>query len=219
MKNQLISVIKRLVLSLLLLWLVSDALLAQKTWEDEGVRITRLDTLIDGFEALRGSFIIENSSTYEVMNRILDVDGYDWVEGESTSKMLLVNPADSSFTFDFFVRIPWLFIKKTGRVRVNVYAQGETLHTRSTQIKDYEWDEDYDQVDFYSAQWKLEKHGHRDVRVTYLGVYQDQKMIINLNGLIINRIRKRLNSTFQNLRALTSDQPLPARELDWPVTR
>lgn len=210
---------KRLLITTVILLAVCNALPAQKTWVDDGVSITRLDTLIDGYEALRGTFTIENSSIYEVMNRILDVDGYDWVEGESTSKMLHVDQADSSFTFDFFVRIPWLFIKKTGRVKVNVFHKDETLYTRSEQVKDYKWDEAYDQVDFYSAQWKLQKLGHHDVKVTYLGVYQDQKMIINLNGLIINRIRKRLNSTFHNLKELTSGKKSPASALLWPATK
>ena len=209
---------KRFLFSLIYLFTAFNILWAQKTWVDEGVSITRLDTL-EGYESLRGAFMIENSSIYEVMNRILDVDGYDWVEGESTSKMLLVDEADSSFTFDFFVRIPWLFIKKTGRVKVDVFHKGETLYTRSTLLKDYERDEDYDLVDFYSAQWKLEKEGRSDVKVTYLGVYQDQKMIINLNGLIINRIRKRLNSTFQNLRELTSNMETPANDLRWPKAK
>lgn len=206
---------QRLLFSVFLLFMGSQALFAQKTWKDDGVTITRLDTLLDGYESLRGAFVIENSSVYEVMNRILDVDGYDWVEGESTSKMLLVDPSDSSFTFDFFVRIPWLFIKKTGRVKVRVFQEGQSLYTRSKQIKEYDRDEDYDLVDFYSAQWKLQQTGD-DVKVTYLGVYQDQKMLININGLIINRIRKRLNGTFQNLRELTSGKELPASELNWP---
>lgn len=206
---------KRLLISVCLLLISNNILHAQKTWVDDGVSITRLDTLIDGYESLRGAFTVENSSIYEVMNRILDVDAYDWVEGESRSKMLLVDPVDSSFTFDFFVHIPWLFIKKTGRVKVNVYYENETLYTRSTQIREYERDEDYDPVDFYSAQWKLQKQGN-NVKVTYLGVYQDQKMIINLNGFIINRIRKRLNGTFHNLRKLTSERRLPASVLLWP---
>ena len=207
---------KRILLIVILLSSAAPNLWGQKIWVDEGVSITRLDTLIEGFEALRGAFLIENSSTYEVMNRILDVDAYDWVEGESTSKMLHVDQTDSSFTFDFFVRIPWLFIKKTGRVKVNVFSKGQTLFTRSEQIRDYEWDDAYDQVDFYSAQWKLQQQGPH-VKVTYLGVYQDQKMIINLNGLIISRIRKRLNSTFQNLRKITTGRTSPATSLQWPA--
>lgn len=189
---------------------------AQKTWVDEGVSITRLDTLGDGYESLRGAFVIENSSIYEVMNLILDVDGYDWVEGESKSKMLLVDQMDSSFTFDFFVNIPWLFVKKTGRVKVDVHYENETLFTKSHQIKEYERDEDYDLVDFYSAQWKLQELGENDVKVTYLGVYQDQKMIININGIIINRIRKRLNATFHNLRTRASGKINPTSALSWP---
>lgn len=190
---------------------------AQKTWVDEGVSITKLDTLGNGYESLRGTFTIENSSIYEVMNLILDVDGYDWVEGESKSKMLLVDKADSSFTFDFFVNIPWLFIKRTGRVKVDVHYKDGTLYTKSHQIREYERDEAYDLVDFYSAQWKLKKHGNH-VKVTYLGVYQDQKMLININGIIINRIRKRLNGTFQNLRARASEKPKPVGSLIWPKT-
>lgn len=189
---------------------------AQKTWVDEGVSITKLDTLGDGYESLRGAFTIENSSIYEVMNLILDVDGYDWVEGESKSKMLLVDKADSSFTFDFFVNIPWLFIKRTGRVKVDVHYKDETLYTKSRQIREYERDEAYDLVDFYSAQWKLQQQGNH-VKVTYLGVYQDQKMLININGIIINRIRKRLNGTFQNLRARASEIVNPIDVLAWPL--
>lgn len=194
-------------------------MLAQKTWVDGGVSITKLDTLGDGYESLRGSFVIENSSIYEVMNLILDVDGYDWVEGESKSKMLLVDPIDSSFTFDFFVNIPWLFVKKTGRVKVDVRYENETFFTKSHQIKQYDRDEDYDLVDFYSAQWKLQKSCKHDVKVTYLGVYQDQKMIININGIIINRIRKRLNATFHNLRARASGKVKPSEILSWPGMR
>lgn len=190
---------------------------AQKTWVDDGVTITKLDTLADGYEALRGSFIIENTSIYEVMNLILDVDGYEWVEGESRSKMLLVDAADSSFTFDFFVDIPWLFVKKTGRVRVDVNYKDGAFFTKSTQIKEYDRNEDYDLVDFYSAQWKLEKLKGNHVKVTYLGVYQDVKMVVNINGIIINRIRKRLNSTFHNLIELTANSQTPARRLVWPV--
>lgn len=206
------------VLLSVLLWLGFYSLgFAQKSWVDEGVTITKLDTLGDGYQSLRGTFIIENSSIYEVMNLILDVDGYDWVEGESKSKMLSVNQMDSSFTFDFFVRIPWLFVKKTGRVKVDVRYKDKTFLTKSTQIRDYERDEDYDLVDFYSAQWKLEEYRGKDVRVTYLGVYQDQKMLININGIILNRIRKRLNSTFHNLIARTSQRAHPDRVLVWPV--
>lgn len=202
---------------LIVLFLATDCnfILAQKTWVDEGVSITRLDTLGEGYESLRGAFTIENSSIYEVMNLILDVDGYDWVEGESKSKMLLVDEADSSFTFDFFVNIPWLFVKKTGRVKVDVHYSNETFFTKSHQIKQYDRDEDYDLVDFYSAQWKLQKSGP-DVKVTYLGVYQDQKMIININGIILNRIRKRLNGTFHNLRARASGKVNPTLALSWP---
>ena len=208
---------KRLLSSLFLLLAASQVLQAQKTWIDDGVTITKLDTLMEGYESLRGFFIIENTSIYEVMNRILDVDAYDWVEAESTSKMLLVDPADSSFTFDFFVNIPILFIKKTGRVKVQVTYRDGVFYTRSTQIKDYDRDEDYDLVDYYSAQWKLQPRGD-DVQVTYLGVYQDQKMLININWIIINRIRKRLNGTFHNLRDLTSEKESPARVLYWPKT-
>lgn len=188
---------------------------AQQSWTDNGVTITKLDTLGDGYEALRGSFTIKNTSVHEVMNLILDVDGYHWVEGESKSKMLLVNAADSSFTFDFFVNIPWLFVKKTGRARVDVWFENDTFFTKSTQLKDYERDESYDMVDFYSAQWKLQKHG-KGVKVTYLGVYQDVKMLININTIIINRIRKRLNGTFQNLIELTANKQKPASGLVWP---
>lgn len=206
-------------LFIVLLWFCFlDLTIAQKTWVDDGVTITRLDTLGEGYESLRGSFVIENSSIYEVMNLILDVDGYDWVEGESKSKMLFVNQSDSSFTFDFFVRIPWLFVKKTGRVKVDVHYKNETLYTKSTQIRAYDRDEDYDMVDFYSAQWRLRKHGKSDVKVTYLGVYQDQKMIININGIILNRIRKRLNGTFHNLIARASGKSNPVRLLKWPNT-
>lgn len=208
---------KRFLLTVLIYTTSCYCMLAQKTWVDEGVSITRLDTLGEGYESLRGAFTIENSSIYEVMNLILDVDGYDWVEGESKSKMLLVDEADSSFTFDFFVNIPWLFIKKTGRVKVDVHYSNETFFTKSHQIKQYERDEDYDLVDFYSAQWKLQKSGP-DVKVTYLGVYQDQKMIININGIILNRIRKRLNGTFHNLKARASKNAQPASSLSWPAT-
>ncbi len=209
---------KRLVLITLLCTSCFNFLQAQKKWVDDGVSITKLDTLAAGYEALRGSFVIENTSIYEVMNLVLDVDGYDWVEGESKSKMLLVDEADSSFTFDFFVNIPWLFVKKTGRVKVDVHYKDETLYTKSHQIREYERDEEYDLVDFYSAQWKLQQVG-QDVQVTYLGVYQDQKMIININGIIINRIRKRLNGTFQNLRVRASAKPSPINSLIWPSTR
>ncbi|MBO3697578.1 hypothetical protein [Roseivirga sp. E12] len=208
----------RFVFAILLCCAFCSLVQAQKTWVDEGVTITKLDTLADGYEALRGSFIIENSSIYEVMNLILDVDGYDWVEGESKSKMLLVDEADSSFTFDFFVRIPWLFVKKTGRVKVDVHYKDETLYTKSHQIREYDRDEDYDLVDFYSAQWRLQKHEENDVKVTYLGVYQDQKMLININGIIINRIRKRLNGTFHNLMVRASEKNTPAGLLIWPKT-
>ncbi len=205
----------RFLLTILLCTLCFGLVKAQKTWIDEGVSITRLDTLGEGYESLRGSFTIENSSIYEVMNLILDVDGYDWVEGESKSKMLLVDEADSSFTFDFFVNIPWLFVKKTGRVKVDVHYKNETFFTKSHQIKQYDRDEDYDLVDFYSAQWKLQKSGP-DVKVTYLGVYQDQKMIININGIILNRIRKRLNGTFHNLIVRASGKVNPTHALSWP---
>lgn len=208
---------KRLVLIVLLCAVFCNLMLAQKTWEDDGVSITKLDTLSEGYQSLRGSFVIENTSIYEVMNLILDVDGYDWVEGESKSKMLSVDERDSSFTFDFFVNIPWLFVKKTGRVKVDVHYKDETLYTKSHQIREYNRDEDYDLVDFYSAQWKLQKLGANDVQVTYLGVYQDQKMIININGIIINRIRKRLNSTFHNLKARTSEKANPVNALTWPL--
>ncbi|NVK42531.1 MAG: hypothetical protein HWE39_14920 [Oceanospirillaceae bacterium] len=189
---------------------------AQKVWEDDGVTITKLDTLADGYEALRGSFVIENTSIYEVMNLILDVDGYEWVEGESRSEMLLVDAADSSFTFDFFVDIPWLFVKKTGRVRVDINYKDGAFFTKSTQIKEYDRNEDYDLVDFYSAQWKLEQLDQRHVKVTYLGIYQDVKMVVNINGIIINRIRKRLNSTFHNLIDLASNKSQPINILIWP---
>lgn len=189
---------------------------AQKIWEDDGVTIVKLDTLSDGFAALKGDFIIPNSSIYEVMNLILNVNGYDWVEGESTSKMLAVNPADSSFTFDFFVNIPWLFVKSTGRVHVEVtYADG-VLSTQSTQIKDYEKEEGYDEVDFYSARWQLSGINEKDVAVKYLGVYKDVDMLIDLNSIIISRIRKRLNATFHNLIERSANKPIPATALSWP---
>jgi|GEM_PF-1041492 len=195
--------------------LMSHTLLAQKTWEDDGISITKLDTL-EGYEALRGTFTIKNSSIHEVMNRILDVDNYDWVEGESTSKMLKVEESESSFTFDFFVDIPWLFIKKTGRARVDIHSTPDGFVASSKQIKDYKSDERYDVVDFYSAEWGLQKSGEKDVKVTYLGVYQDQKMLLNLNSIIINKIRKRLNGTFQNLREIASNKVQPASVLSWP---
>jgi len=210
---------KPVLLSVLLSLSFCNLGFAQKTWVDEGVTITKLDTLGNGYQSLRGTFVIENSSIYEVMNLILDVDGYDWVEGESKSKMLSVNQMDSSFTFDFFVRIPWLFVKKTGRVKVDVRYKDKTFLTKSTQIKDYERAEDYDLVDFYSAQWKLEEFRGKDVKVTYLGVYQDQKMLININGIILNRIRKRLNSTFHNLISIASEKVDPDDALIWPLTK
>ena len=123
---------------------------------------------------------------------------------------------DSSFIFDFFVDIPWLFVKKTGRVKVDVYYKNGAFHTRSTQIRDYDRNEDYDLVDFYSAQWKLKKHGANNVKVTYLGVYQDQKMVINLNSIIISRIRKRLNGTLYNLKVRASEKTNPVLALSWP---
>ena len=195
--------------------LLSNVLKGQKSWVDDGVIITKLDTLADGFEALKGNFVIQNSSIHEVMNMIINVDGYDWVEGESTSKMLDVQPADSSFTFDFFVNIPWLFVKTTGRVKVDVKYDDGVLSTRSKQLKDYEMKEGYDQVDFYSAQWQLEEDNN-DVKVTYLGVYKDVDMLINLNNIIISRIRKRLNGTFQNLIERSSNSNRPADKLVWP---
>jgi len=210
---------KRLVLAILLCTTCFNFIQAQKTWVDEGVSITKLDTLGDGYESLRGAFIIEKSSIYEVMNLILDVDGYDWVEGESKSKMLLVDQSDSSFTFDFFVNIPWLFVKKTGRVKVDIYHKDDTFYTKPTQVRAYDRDEDYDLVDFYSAQWKLQKLGANDVKVTYLGVYQDQKMVININSIIISRIRKRLNGTFHNLKARATEKVKPANALSWPTMR
>ncbi len=208
---------KRFVLTILLYITCFNFVNAQKRWVDEGVSITKLDTLGDGYESLRGAFIIKNSSIYEVMNLILDVDGYDWVEGESKSKMLLVDQSDSSFTFDFFVNIPWLFVKKTGRVKVDIYHEDDTFYTKSTQIRAYDRDEDYDLVDFYSAQWKLQKLGENDVKVTYLGVYQDQKMVININSIIISRIRKRLNGTFHNLKDRATEKASPANALSWPT--
>jgi hypothetical protein len=197
--------------------LLTQIAFAQKTWEDRGISITQLDTLSDGYKSLRAAFIIENSSIYEVMNLILDVDGYDWVEGESKSKMLLIDQPDSSFTFDFFVDIPWLFVKKTGRVKVDVSYDNETFRTKSTQIREYNRNEDYDLVDFYSAQWTLRKHGNNSVKVGYLGVYQDQKMVINLNSIIIGRIRKRLNGTLYNLKVRAAEINKPAQSLSWPI--
>jgi hypothetical protein len=202
--------------TLFVLLFITQIGFSQKTWQEKGISITQLDTLSDGYKSLRASFIIENSSIYEVMNLILDVDGYDWVEGESKSKMLFIDKADSSFTFDFFVDIPWLFVKKTGRVKVDVSFEDEIFYTRSTQIRDYDRDKDYDLVDFYSAQWKLQKHGENHVKVGYLGVYQDQKMIINLNSIIIGRIRKRLSGTLYNLKVRTSEKAKPAQVLTWP---
>jgi hypothetical protein len=202
--------------TLIALLIFTHLAFSQKTWEEKGISITQLDTLSDGYKSLRASFIIENSSIYEVMNLILDVDGYDWVEGESKSKMLLIDQGDSSFTFDFFVDIPWLFVKKTGRVKVDVRFEDEIFHTRSTQIREYNRNEDYELVDFYSAQWRLQKHGDNHVKVGYLGVYQDQKMIINLNSIIISRIRKRLNGTLYNLKVRASEKAKPAQTLAWP---
>jgi hypothetical protein len=202
---------------MLLCTTLSGLLKAQKTWVNKGISITKLDTLADGYEALRGTFTIENTSIYEVMNLILDVDNYDWVEGPSVSKMLLVDKVDSSFTFDFFVNIPWLFVKKTGRVKVDVHFKNDTFYTKSYQIKDYDRNEDYDLVDFYSAQWKLEKLNTRDVKVTYLGVYQDQKMLININRIIIGQIRRRLSGTFYNLKVRTAEITNPVKELSWPT--
>ncbi len=196
---------------------LSFGLHAQKTWEDDGVTITKLDTLReDGFQALRGSFVVENTNVFEIMNLIIDVNGYDWVEGESKSEMLFTSQKDTSFTFDFFVDIPLLFLKKTGRARVDINYQDGVFSTKSTQLKDYEAREGYDIVDFYSAQWRLEPTDQNDVKVTYLGVYQDVKMLINLNSLIINRIRRRLNGTFHNLIALTSNKEVPVDQIVWP---
>jgi hypothetical protein len=189
---------------------------SQKTWEEKGISITQLDTLEEGYKSLRAGFIIENSSVYEVMNLILNVDGYDWVEGESKSKMHLVDHLDSSFTFDFFVDIPWLFVKKTGRVKVDVSFENETFRTVSSQIREYDRNEDYELVDFYSAQWSLQRHGEHHVKVGYLGVYQDQKMVINLNSIIISRIRKRLNGTLHNLKVRAAKKNKPAQSLAWP---
>lgn len=208
---------RKLLLLLLLCAICSGLLKAQKTWVNKGISVTKLDTLGDGFESLRGSFTIENTSIYEVMNLILDVDGYDWVEGGSVSKMLLVDEADSSFTFDFFINIPWLFVKRTGRVKVDVHFKDDTFYTKSYQLRNYERNEEYDLVDFYSAQWKLQKLGTNDVKVTYLGVYQDQKMLININGIIINQIRKRLSGTFYNLKVKTAETVNPIDHLSWPI--
>jgi hypothetical protein len=202
--------------TLFVLLFITQIAFSQKTWVEKGISITQLDTLSDGYKSLRASFIIENSSIYEVMNLILDVDGYDWVEGESKSKMLFIDKADSSFTFDFFVDIPWLFVKKTGRVKVDVSLENDIFHTKSTQIREYDRNEDYDLVDFYSAQWKLQKYGNNHVKVVYLGVYQDQKMIINLNSIIISRIRKRLSGTLYNLKVRASEKAKPAQSLAWP---
>jgi hypothetical protein len=202
--------------ALFVLLFLNQISFSQKTWEEKGISITQLDTLTEGYKSLRAAFIIENSSIYEVMNLILDVDGYDWVEGESKSKMLLIDQGDSSFTFDFFVDIPWLFVKKTGRVKVDVSFENEIFRTKSTQIRAYDRNEDYDLVDFYSAEWKMQKHGDNHVKVGYLGVYQDQKMIINLNSIIISRIRKRLNGTLYNLKVRASEKAKPALSLTWP---
>ena len=51
---------KRLIIITLLCSTCFNFLQAQKTWVDKGISITQLDTLGDGYEALRGSFIIEN---------------------------------------------------------------------------------------------------------------------------------------------------------------
>ena len=194
--------------------LLTCSLQAQQVWVDDEVTITKLDSL-EGYEVLKGTFMIENTSVYEVMNLILDVDSYEWVEGESKTKMLKVDESDSSFTFDFFVNIPWLFVKKTGRVKVDVLYKDGVLMTKSTLVKDYDRDEDYDPVDFYCAQWKLQQ-ADNNVRVSYTGVYQDVKMVLNLNNIIINKIRKRLNSTSHNLIALTANKHQPAATLVWP---
>jgi len=207
---------KRIALTMLLYFVYCGHMQAQKTWVEKGVSITQLDTLGDDYESLRGTFITQNSSIHEVMNIILDVDGYDWVEGESKSRMVLVEKKDSSFTFDYFVEIPWLFVKKTGRVKVDVHHKKNSFYTRSTEIREYDRDEDYDLVDFYSAQWKVQKHGENNVRVTYLGVYQDQKMVFNINRIIIKRIRKRLNSSLYNLKVRTSEKGAPVNSLSWP---
>jgi len=201
-------------LMLLFCWPFAYAMQAQNVWVDDEVTITKLDSL-EGYEVLKGAFVIENTSVYEVMNLILDVDSYEWVEGESETEMLKVDRADSTFTFDFFVNIPWLFVKKTGRVKVDVLYENGVFVTRSTQVKDYERNEDYDPVDYYCAQWKLEQSGN-NVDVTYTGVYQDVKMLLNLNSIIIKKIRKRLNSTFHNLIDLTANKHNPAEALVWP---
>ena len=146
----------------------------------------------------------------------MDVEGYDWVEGESTSSVLKVDPADSSFTFDFFVNIPWLFVKTTDRLHVELsYAYG-VLPTQSTQIKDYHREDGYDEVDFYSARWKLTAVNQQDVAVEYLGIYKDVDMLIDLNALIISRIRKRLNATFHNLIEISANKTSPASSLTLP---
>uniref|UniRef100_UPI004056BB41 hypothetical protein n=1 Tax=Roseivirga sp. TaxID=1964215 RepID=UPI004056BB41 len=105
---------------------------------------------------------------------------------------------------------------KTGRVKVDVSFEDEIFHTNSTQIREYDRNEDYDLVDFYSAQWKLQKYGNNHVKVGYLGVYQDQKMIINLNSIIISRIRKRLSGTLYNLKVRASEKAEPTQTLAWP---
>ena len=208
---------QRLLAVYFFIFISSTNVFSQKTWVDKGISITQLDTLGDGYESLRGTFTIENSSIYEVMNLILDVDGYDWVEGESKSKMLSVDKQDSSFTFDFFVNVPWLFVKKTGRVKMGIHYENETFETSSTQIREYDIDEHYDMVDFYYAQWKLQKDGVNDVKVHYLGVYQDQKMVLNINKIIINKIRKRLNGTLYNLKVRASEKASPLQALVWPA--
>ena len=191
--------------------------MALKTWKDDRVTIIKLDTLEEeGYQALRGTFEVEGTNVFEIMNLIIDVDGYDWVEGESKSEMLYISQRDTSFTFDFFVDIPWFFIKKTGRARVDITYTDGVFTTKSTQLKDYQPRKGYDIVDFYSAQWQLEPINTRDVKVTYLGVYKDVKMLINLNSFIINRIRKRLNATFHNLIDLTKNKPKPAQVMVWP---
>ncbi|KYG73168.1 SRPBCC family protein [Roseivirga echinicomitans] len=210
---------QRLLAVYFFIFIPSAYVFSQKTWVDKGISITQLDTLGDGYESLRGSFMIENSSIYEVMNLILDVDGYDWVEGESRSEMLLIDHQDSTFTFDFFVNIPWLFVKRTGRIKVDVHYKDETFHTGSTQLRNYNRNEDYDLVDFYSAEWKVQKHGENNVKVSYLGVYQDQKMVINLNSMVINKIRKRLNSTLYNLKVRASEKVNPVQSLVWPMEK
>ncbi|MGW8121864.1 hypothetical protein ACV07N_04320 [Roseivirga echinicomitans] len=200
-----------------LIFLCSANAFSQKTWESRGVSITHLDTLGNGFEALRGAFTIENSSIYEVINLILDVDGYHWVEGESKSKMLSINKQDSTFIFDFFVDIPWLFVKRTGRVKVDIDFKEDIFYTKSTQINDYKRDESYEPIDFYYAQWKIQKHGLKDIKVDFLGVYQDQKMVFNINNIVIKKIRKRLNETLYNLKVLASEKTNPIKSLSWPM--